>query len=108
MAYLAESGVWRNFSFSGARELTDSSDRQSGDQSPLSDELLAAISTEMSLEYMAIRLNAPKPQDFELTMALSVAESDETSRVSVARVLVLDVGVVDADAYSRARVKNRS
>lgn len=85
LAYLSESGVWRNFYLSGARELGDPLARQRPVAGHARDELLAAISTKMSLDYMAIRLNGPKAQDFALTIALSLTDSEESFRVSVGR-----------------------
>lgn len=85
LGYQSESGVWRNWYLTGARELARPSVGQGVVPTRASDELLGAITTEMSLDYMAIRLNGPKAHDFEFTMALSLAGSEETFRVSVAR-----------------------
>ena len=85
LGYLSESGVWRNFYLTGARELGDASARQNAVMGHARHEMLAAISTEKSLDYMAIRLNGPKAHDFEFTMALTLTESEETFTVSVAR-----------------------
>ncbi|SER28226.1 alkyl sulfatase dimerization domain-containing protein [Arthrobacter sp. OV608] len=85
LGYLSESGVWRNFYLSGARELGEAPARQRAAAGHARDDLLAAISTEKSLDYMAIRLNGPKAHDFVLTIALSITDSGESFTVSVGR-----------------------
>ncbi|SER28303.1 alkyl sulfatase dimerization domain-containing protein [Arthrobacter sp. OV608] len=108
LAYRSESGVWRNFYLAGAAELTDASGGTSGRVSYSSDELLDAISTEMSLDYMAIRLNGPKAKDLEFTFALSIYDSEETYRVSVGRSVMSHRRVANAlDCDLTVRVAKR-
>lgn len=96
LAYQAESGVWRNFYLAGAEELADTSGGKSGTASYARDDLLDAISTEMSLDYLAIRLNAPSAQDLQLKIAVSIAETEETFRVSVGRGVMTHRRVADS------------
>jgi len=100
LAYVAQSGVWRNFYLAGAAELAEAPVERPENAGPpnrrrMSDEMLGALTVETSLDYLAIRLNAPKAQDLQFTLALSVIESEDTFRVSVGRGVITHRRVSD-------------
>ena len=62
LGYQAENGTWRNFYLSGAKELRDGVMKVAMPSSAAPD-LVLAMSVEMFLDYLAVRLNGPKAAD---------------------------------------------
>jgi alkyl sulfatase BDS1-like metallo-beta-lactamase superfamily hydrolase len=62
LGYQAENGTWRNFYLSGAKELRDGVMKVATPSSAAPD-LVLAMSVEMFLDYLAVRLNGPKAAD---------------------------------------------
>jgi alkyl sulfatase BDS1-like metallo-beta-lactamase superfamily hydrolase len=72
LGYQSEAAPWRNFYLVGAQELRDGapSERPSGGTSP---DLVVGMTTEMVLDYMAIRLNGPNATKTRLRIGLEVS-----------------------------------
>jgi alkyl sulfatase BDS1-like metallo-beta-lactamase superfamily hydrolase len=66
LGYQAESGPWRNFYLSGAKELRDGVPQVRA-PAPATADVIAVMTPEMFFDYMAIRLNGPKAAGRRLT-----------------------------------------
>jgi alkyl sulfatase BDS1-like metallo-beta-lactamase superfamily hydrolase len=77
LGYQAENGTWRDFYLSGAKELREG---VTAVQVPntASPDLVTALTTEMLLGFLAVRLNGPKAADKTWTFNLELSEPDET------------------------------
>jgi len=83
LGYQAESGPWRNFYLSGAQELRMNGTFLSG-ANPLGKDSVRAMTTEMLLDLMGVRLNGPAAADIELRLDLEV-DAEEHWAVGVSR-----------------------
>src|SRR5262249_28234812 len=77
LGYQAESGPWRNFYLTGAQELRGGV-RQLPTPNTASADSVRAMSTELFLDYLAVRLNGSKAGDRELTLALILPDIGES------------------------------
>lgn len=82
LGYQAESGTWRDFYLFGAKELRDG---VTAAQTPrtASPDMISAMTTEMLLDYLAVRLNGPKAADTSWTFCLDITEPDEVFALEV-------------------------
>ena len=69
LGYQAESGPWRNFYLSAARELREGIDAESMTRTD-SPDMVAALTPEMLFDFLAVRLNGPKAAEVDLTLNL--------------------------------------
>jgi alkyl sulfatase BDS1-like metallo-beta-lactamase superfamily hydrolase len=80
LGFQAESGPWRNFYLTGARELRTGVVK--GNAANAGD-ISEAVPLEMFLDYVAIQLNGPKAQGKILRVALNFSDSGERHLVTV-------------------------
>ncbi|HSW11456.1 MAG TPA: alkyl sulfatase dimerization domain-containing protein [Solimonas sp.] len=73
MGYQAESGIWRNFYLTGAKELREGVNRNST-PSTGSPDLLRALTVEQLFDVVAIRLNGPKAQGHRIAINIAVTD----------------------------------
>jgi alkyl sulfatase BDS1-like metallo-beta-lactamase superfamily hydrolase len=76
LGYQAESGPWRNFYLTGAKELRDGV-QVLPTPSTSSPDIIAAMPTGLILDYLAIRLQHPAAADRAGTAALVLSDVDE-------------------------------
>ena len=77
LGYQSESGPWRNFYLTAAQELRDGV-RQLPTPNTASPDSVRAMSTELFLDYLAVRLNGSKAGDRAITLVLTLPDVDET------------------------------
>jgi alkyl sulfatase BDS1-like metallo-beta-lactamase superfamily hydrolase len=83
MGYQAESGPWRNFYLSGAKELRDGVVRV-GTPSTASPDVVRSLPIETYLDYLAVRLNHPEAaQGDPITLNFVMPDADEEFIVTV-------------------------
>jgi alkyl sulfatase BDS1-like metallo-beta-lactamase superfamily hydrolase len=85
LGYQSESGPWRGFYLTGAQELRHGTLRGlGGGQGGLgSGDLIRALSVELLLDYLAVRLDGPAAAAHDLVFDLQVTDRDETWCVTV-------------------------
>ncbi len=76
MGYQAESGPWRNFYLSGAKELRNGINRDAAVASSVGD-VVEALTLEQFFDYLAIRLNAPKADGKRITLNFDFSDTKE-------------------------------
>lgn len=82
LGYQAENGTWRNFYLSAAKELRDGV-VVTATPSTASPDFVTALTTDMLLGFLAVRLNGPKAADKEWTFNLELSGPDETYGLEV-------------------------
>ena len=82
LGYQAENGTWRNFYLSAARELRDGVVVMPTPSTATPD-AVAAMSVEMFLDFLAIRLNGPKAADRAYTFDLRLTDLGRTFLIEV-------------------------
>ncbi len=83
LGYQAESGPWRNFYLTGAHELRNGVLQVSGKRRAGGTEIPQAMTTQMLLDFMGIRLNSPNAADTVLHINLVTTEPSERYLVTV-------------------------
>lgn len=81
LGYQAESGPWRNFYLTGARELRHGVPQSA--VTAITPDVLGAMSTSMLLAYLGIRLNGPEAAQREIELLLIISDTGEQWRVQV-------------------------
>ncbi|PSL02813.1 alkyl sulfatase BDS1-like metallo-beta-lactamase superfamily hydrolase [Haloactinopolyspora alba] len=76
LGYQAESGPWRDFYLSGAKELRDGV-TVAPTPTTVSADTVTAMTTEMLLDYLGVRLNGPKAAHKEWAFNLNLTGPDE-------------------------------
>jgi alkyl sulfatase BDS1-like metallo-beta-lactamase superfamily hydrolase len=76
MGYQAESGPWRNFYLSGAKELRTGVDIRRG-PSTASPDMVSNVPTSMFLDFMAVRFNPEGADDLEVKINLDFTDTKE-------------------------------
>ena len=76
MGYQAESGPWRNFYLSGAKELRTGVDIRRG-PSTASPDMVSNVPTSMFLDFMAVRFNPDGADDLEVKINLDFTDTKE-------------------------------
>ena len=74
LGYQAESGPWRNFYLSGAKELREGV-KQLPTPNTASPDTVRAMTPEMFFDYLGIRLNGPRAADASLTLNFDFGNS---------------------------------
>jgi len=75
LGYQAESGPWRNFYLSGAKELREGVKPQPTPDAA-SPDTVRAMTPEMFFDYLGIRLNGSRAADAKLTLNIDLGNSD--------------------------------
>ena len=76
MGYQAESGPWRNFYLTGAKELREGVAR-GGSARTASSDVVGSVPTGMFLDFMAVRFNPEGADDLEIKINLDFTDTDE-------------------------------
>ncbi len=82
LGYQAESGPWRGFYLTGAQELRHGV-ADLGEGSPLSPHIVRAMSVELLLDYIAIRLHGPRIGELAARLGLHVTDRDEHHEIEL-------------------------
>jgi alkyl sulfatase BDS1-like metallo-beta-lactamase superfamily hydrolase len=82
LGYQAENGTWRNFYLSAAKELTDGVTVMPTPSS-LTPDLVRALTIEMLLDFLAVRLNGPQAADRDYLFDLELTDSGEVYELEV-------------------------
>jgi alkyl sulfatase BDS1-like metallo-beta-lactamase superfamily hydrolase len=82
LGYQAESGPWRNFYLTAAQELRHGV-RQLPTPSTASPDSVRAMSLDLFLDYLAVRLNGAKAGDRAITLVLTLPDLGDTRTVMV-------------------------
>ncbi len=73
LGYQAESGPWRSFYLTGAQELRQGAPPVAV-RSAASADIMAAMTVEMLLQFIGVRLNGPRAADFRLALSVEVTD----------------------------------
>ena len=76
MGYQAESGPWRNFYLTGAKELREGVKKLPAPQTA-SLEIIRSMPIEMCFDYLAVRLNGPKSEGKHIAINVSLPDSKQ-------------------------------
>jgi alkyl sulfatase BDS1-like metallo-beta-lactamase superfamily hydrolase len=82
LGYQSESGPWRNFYLTGAKELRDGVLKVAAPNAAAPD-IVAAMSSEMLLDFMAIRLNGERAADADIAFTLVLPDTSERFAVEI-------------------------
>jgi len=82
LGYQSESGQWRNFYLTGARELRNGV-LEGAAARTISKDMVSAISLDMFFDYMAVRLNGPKAAGKVLDLDFHFTDSDQHHSVNI-------------------------
>ena len=88
LGYQAESGPWRNVYLMGAYELRHGIPARKA-RGTASQDTVAAMSSEMVLDYMAVRLKGPEAEDTTLRINWIQPDTDEVFAVSIEDAVLL-------------------
>ena len=83
LGYQAESGPWRNIYLSGAKELRDGVVKVTVPD-PANPDVLAAMSIDLLLDYLAIRLNGERAAEADVAVTLVLSDLEERYAIEVA------------------------
>jgi alkyl sulfatase BDS1-like metallo-beta-lactamase superfamily hydrolase len=100
MGYQAESGPWRNFYLTGAKELREGV-KQLPVPSSASPDTVKALSFDLLFDYLGVRLSGPKAAGKTITLNLQFPDTQETCVLALANSALnhtLGEQVPDADA----------
>src|SRR5690606_22222127 len=100
LGYQAESGPWRNFYLSGAKELRDGVKKLPTPHSA-SPDTIRAMDLDLFFDYLAMRLNGPKAADKRITLNFTFTDSNEKYFLEMANGVLnhtADMQQDDADA----------
>jgi len=100
LGYRAESGQWRNFYLTGARELRQGVNAAATTRT-LSPDMISALSIGELFDYLAVRLNGPQAAGKNLILNFVFEDSGDDYRVTLVNgVLHYAAGTQDADAHA--------
>ncbi|MFL4909814.1 alkyl/aryl-sulfatase [Streptomyces sp. MMS24-I2-30] len=95
LGYQSEAAPWRNFYLVGAQELRDGAPNAKPSGAGISPDLIAGMTTDAILDYLAIRLNGPRAAGTRLRIGLEVtADGDGLGPTRDRRALIIDNGVL--------------
>jgi alkyl sulfatase BDS1-like metallo-beta-lactamase superfamily hydrolase len=83
LGYQAESGPWRNIYLSGAKELRDGVVKVTVPD-PANPDVLAAMSIDLLLDFLAIRLNGERAAEASVAVTLVLSDLEERYAIEVA------------------------
>jgi alkyl sulfatase BDS1-like metallo-beta-lactamase superfamily hydrolase len=84
LGYQAESGPWRNFYLTAAQELRHGVVRAAAPTTTGAGDIVGALSIEMLLDFLAIRLNGQRAAEARIAVTLVLSDSGERYAVEVA------------------------
>lgn len=100
MGYQAESGPWRNFYLTGAKELRDGV-VVAGTPSTASPDVVRALPLNILLDYLAMILDHPAAADSDIVLNLELPDVDERVVLEVSNgVMNYTIGETDEDAHA--------
>jgi alkyl sulfatase BDS1-like metallo-beta-lactamase superfamily hydrolase len=82
LGYQAESGPWRNFYLTGAKELREGVGT-TGIPATASADVAVAMSIEMVFDYMAVRLNGPRAEGRSISIGIDFTDTGEEHLLTV-------------------------
>ncbi|MYR07739.1 MBL fold metallo-hydrolase [Gordonia sp. SID5947] len=83
LGYQSESAPWRNFYLTGAQDLREG---VHADANALgANEVVAAMTVDMLLDYLAVRLNGPKAGGRHFTLRLDISDAAESRMLELTR-----------------------
>ncbi len=85
LGYQAESGPWRNFYLSAARELRDATGRRAPQGSTSSPEVMAGMSSESLFDFLAVSLDGRRAAGEEMTVELLFPDREERWLLEIRR-----------------------
>jgi alkyl sulfatase BDS1-like metallo-beta-lactamase superfamily hydrolase len=98
MGYQAESGPWRNFYLTGAKELRDGITKGGGARTA-SPDMVSNVPTSMFLDFMAVRFNPEGADDLEVKINLDFTDTKEQFVLSLDNSVLNNIpGKQDANA----------
>jgi len=98
LGYQAESGPWRNFYLSGAKELREGV-AQAGVPSTASPDVVRSLPLGIYLDYLAVRLNHPEAAESDIALNLTMPDVDEKIILTVSHgVMNYTIGAQAEDA----------
>lgn len=77
MGYQAESGPWRNFYLSGARDLRGLSPDRDRNAAQQSDSQARAMTPDIYFDYLGVRLNAQRAEGRALSLLVNVSDQEQ-------------------------------
>ena len=78
LAAQAESGPWRDFYLTGARELTYKMNK-SREINTANPDMIANLPLDLFFDYMAVRVNGPKAQGLDIKINFDFTDTDDTA-----------------------------
>lgn len=100
LGYQAESAPWRNFYLTGALELRAGVLKLP--TTSVTADVLGAMTTDMLLNYLGIRLNGPKAAQHDLSLRLDVSDTGEERLVRLTHGVLVRSSRVPAEGYDAA------
>jgi alkyl sulfatase BDS1-like metallo-beta-lactamase superfamily hydrolase len=102
LGYQAESGPWRSFYLTGAQELRHGVPRSLPALGTANPEIVAAMTTEMLLDYLAVRLDGPRAAGRRIVCDLEVVDGGDVDAEPQRWTVVLERGALHAVAGRHA------
>ena len=104
LGYQAESGQWRNFYLTGAKELRHGVSKADTTRTA-SPDMIKALTLDMFFNYMAVRLNGPQAAERQLVLNFDFQDTNEAYLVSASNgVLHHKLGSYSPDADATVRL----
>lgn len=97
LGYQAESGPWRNFYLSGAKELRDGV-VQAGTPNTASPDTIRAMTVDMFFDYLGVRLDSGRAGDAHITLNFDFGDPEGTYVVELVNGVLNHTAGVQADA----------
>ena len=85
LGYQAESGPWRGFYLTAAQELRHGHPQGAGSGVTVSRDVVAAMTTELLLDFLGVRLHGARAAEVALSLTLRVTDRDEVWAVGIER-----------------------
>ncbi len=82
LGYQAESGPWRNFYLSGAKELREGIKKE-GSPSTVSPDTIRAMDPDLLFDYLGVRLNAEKAEDKTITINFVFSDTNQKYKLEL-------------------------
>lgn len=89
LGYQAESAPWRNFYLGGARELREGVTQAAPGTTSVTRDVVEAMTSQMLLDYVAIRLNGPTAAQHAFSVMFVVTDTDEEWIVTLSNGVLL-------------------
>jgi alkyl sulfatase BDS1-like metallo-beta-lactamase superfamily hydrolase len=107
LGYQAEAGPWRNFYLTGAAELRRGVPSRLPVPSLIGPDVASAMTADLLLDYMGVRLNGPNADGLEFTFLVGLADRQESYLVRIRNsALSYEANVMEADHADAALLMN--